>query len=447
MDTAVDASLNRRRFLGTAGAGLLAFAAGCGGSRSGMGQPEGKVPERFAGRQRVVIWYPWSAVPGDAFQRLVARFNGGQTAVYVEAQFQGTYDDTAQKLATAMLARQVPDLCVFSEVTWNKFYFNDTLEPLNGYFRSAGVKPTDYIDQFITEGTKKNDVWWVPFARSTPLFYYNKDAFAAAGLPAHGPKTWSELLEWAPALTRRQIDHQTPKLIAYLQSGGDWQFQGAVWQWGGNYSNGLNVTIDQGGAVEAGEWQRRLIHERQLAYMAESPKTDFANGLIATVCDSTGALTGITKDSPFEVGTAFLPEETAFGCPTGGGGISIMAGASKERKQAAFEFVAFLARPEIAAQWSIDTGYLPSTKAALETPAMRRLFADNPNFKTAVDQLPKSKAQDPVRLLVPNASREISAGLQEIYADNRPAAEVFKTVAGELRKGADAIRETVERHT
>ncbi|MGW7480277.1 ABC transporter substrate-binding protein [Nonomuraea muscovyensis] len=439
------ASLNRRQFLGAAGAGLLAFAAGCGGSGSGMAQPEGKVPEQYAKRQRVVIWYPWSGVPGDAFQRLVTAFNGSQSDIYVEAQFQGTYDETAQKLATAMQARQLPDLCVFSEVTWNKFHLNDTLEPLGSYFSGGSLKPADYIDQLIGEGTVKNEVWWVPFARSTPLFYYNKELFAAAGLPDRGPETWTELREWAPALAARKVNGQSPKLTAYFKVDGDWQFQGTVWQWGGAYSSGLDVTIDQGGAVEAGEWQRRLIHDDKLAYMAQSPKLDFANGLIATVCESTGALTGITKDSPFEVGTAFLPEHTAFGCPTGGGGISIMAGAAKERKQAAFQFLSFLARPENATRWSVETGYLPSTKAALETAEMKKLFADKPNFKMAVDQLPKTKAQDQVRLLVPNANRAIYGGLQKIYADNQPAAEVFAAVAAELKKGVDSVRATVEK--
>ncbi|MEU9836536.1 ABC transporter substrate-binding protein [Streptosporangium sp. NPDC048047] len=440
-------SLNRRHFLGATGAGLLALATGCGsGSGSGMAQPEGKVPAQYSKRQRVVIWYPWAAVPGEAFQRLVTAFNGAQNDIYVEAQYQGSYDETAQKLATAMQARQLPDLCVFSDVTWNKFHLNDTLEPLGSYFSAGSLKPAEYVDQLIAEGTAKNETWWVPFARSTPIFYYNKDLFEAAGLPDRGPKTWSELREWSKAITAQKVGGQNPKLTAYAQVDGDWQFQGTVWQWSGNYSKGLDVTIDTGGAVEAGEWQRKLIHDDKLAYMAQSPKLDFSNGLIATLVESTGALTGITKDSPFKVGTAYLPEETAFGCPTGGGGLSIMAGASKERKQAAFEFLKFVARAENAARWTVETGYLPATKAAMETPEMLKLFDENPNFKKAVDQLPRTKAQDPVRLLVPNANRAIYGGLQKIYADNQPAEAVFKAVGAELRKGVESIRKTVEKH-
>ena len=42
--------------------------------------------------------------------------------------------------------------------------------------------------------------WAVPYARSTPLFYYNKDLWAAAGLPDRGPETWAELEEWDASL-------------------------------------------------------------------------------------------------------------------------------------------------------------------------------------------------------------------------------------------------------
>jgi sn-glycerol 3-phosphate transport system substrate-binding protein len=146
-------------------------------------------------------------------------------------------------------------------------------------------------------------------------------------------------------------------------------------------------------------------------------------------------------------GAAFVPQQTQFGCPTGGGGLSIMGGAPKERQEAAFQFIKFAAKPENAAQWSIDTGYLPATKAALETPQMQQRFTERPAFKVAVDQLPRTQAQDAVRLMVPNANRSIYGGLQKIYADNRPAQEVFKAVAEELRKSTESVRGQVEKYT
>ncbi|MFC6016142.1 ABC transporter substrate-binding protein [Plantactinospora solaniradicis] len=443
--------LSRRRLLGLAGGAALALTPlGCGGGGGSGGsqfsQPKGDVPGQYAKRQRVVVWYPYSGVPADAFNRLVGKFNESQQDVYLEAQFQGTYDEVSQKLAAGLQARQIPELCIFSEVTWHRFHLNQTLEPMTGYFDND-FSPTGYVDSLINEGTVRNEVWWVPFGRSTPLFYYNRDMFAKAGLPDRGPKTWDELREWAPALRKVSVGGRAPRLHAYPRVDGDWMFQGAVWQWGGNYSRGMEVAIDTGGAVEAGEWQRRLIHQDKLAYMTESPRVDFTNGLIATLQDSTGVMTTLTKEAKFAFGAAFLPEQKAFGCPTGGGGLAMLAGPPKERKEAAFEFIRFAARPENVAQWSVDTGYLPSTKAAQQTPELQKLFTERPGYKVAVDQLPKTQAQDQVRLLVPNANKAIYGGLQKIYADNQPAQQVFSAVAEELRKNAESVKDAVAKYS
>jgi hypothetical protein len=96
---------------------------------------------------------------------------------------------------------------------------------------------------------------------------------------------------------------------------GDGTFQGAVWQWGGSYSKGLDVTADTGGAVAAGEWQRQLIHTDKQAYMAKSPRVDFSKSLMATLQESTGVLGTLLKEAKFEVGAAFVPQQTQFGCP------------------------------------------------------------------------------------------------------------------------------------
>jgi sn-glycerol 3-phosphate transport system substrate-binding protein len=174
---------------------------------------------------------------------------------------------------------------------------------------------------------------------------------------------------------------------------------------------------------------------------------DFTNGLIATLQDSTGVLTSLTKEAKFAFGASFVPEQKAFGCPTGGGGLAVLAGAAKERKQAAFEFIRFAAKPENSAQWSIDTGYLPAVKAAQQTPEMQKLFTERPGYKVAVDQLPRTQAQDPVRLLVPNANKSIYGGLQKIWADNQPAQQVFASVAEELRKSSESVKDAVAKHS
>lgn len=444
--------MDRRRFLISSGGALGSIViiacggGGNGGNGEGAAQPvsTGGVPAEAKGRTRVVFWSAFSGTNGKALETLVKKFNDSQKEIFIENQYQGTYEETAQKLATALVAKQIPDMAIMSEVTWNKFYLGENLQSMSDYFKDGGLDPADYVQSLIQEGTKDNQIWWVPFARSTPLFYYNRDMFKQAGLPDRGPKTWDELREWGPALMKLP---KNPKVHAYTNAANynAWHFQGNVWQWGGNYSDkDFNILLDQGGAVEAGEWLRKFVHEDKMGYMADDQSVDFGNGLVATTQQSTGSLRGIVEAAQFKVGTAMLPEKEKFGCPTGGAGIGIMAAAPDERKKAAFEFIKFAAKPENVAYWAQQTGYMPVTNSGRESAEMQSYFKTNPNYKAAVEQLPKTQPQDPVRPLVPNGDQTIGKALERILANNEPAPAAFKAAAQQLKSDAEEVKQQVK---
>ncbi len=396
------------------------------------------------GKIRVVYWSSWGGDSGKAMQKLVDDFNASQKEIFVENQYQGNYEETAQKLATALAARQVPEIASLSEVTWNRFYLNNSLAPLNDHMETAGLDPKDYVESLINEGTKDGTIWWVPFARSTPLFYYNRDMFQKAGLPDRGPETWSELQEWGEAL-KGKGGAKNVHAFTNAKNYNAWHFQGNVWQWDGRYSDEeFNALIDEENAVEAGEWLRQFVHEQKMGYMAEDQSVDFGNGLCATTQQSTGSLGGITEAAKFEVGTAMLPEQEKFGCPTGGAGLGVLAAAPDERKAAAVEFISFLAKPENVTSWSKTTGYMPVTNSARESEEMQSYFKENPNFQVAVEQLPKTQPQDTARTLIPNGDQTIGTGLERILVNNEPAEQAFKGVAEQLESDAREVKEQVE---
>ncbi len=397
------------------------------------------------GRVKVVYWSSWGGKNGEGVQKLVDDFNASQTEIAVENQFQGTYEETAQKLATAMAAHQTPDMVSLSEVTWNRFYLNQTLQPLDDYFTKANFSVNEYVDPLIKEGTRQGKVWWVPFARSTPLFYYNRDLLKKAGLPDRGPETWDEVQQWGAEIMK--VAGENTKVFAFTtaKNYNAWHFQGNVWQWNGFYSDkDLNALIDQPNPVAAGEWARKFIHEDKMGYMADDQSTDFINGLCAMTSQSTGSLGTIATSAKFAVGTAFLPKHDQFGCPTGGAGLSIIAAAQDEQKQAAVEFLKFLAKPENVVFWSKHSGYMPISKSAVNSPEMQEYFKQNPNFKVAVDQLPKTQPQDTARLFIPNGDQTIGTGLERIFVKNEPADQVFSAVAKQLERDAQDIKQQIQ---
>jgi len=427
----------------TAAAGGATTAAAGGGAA----QPAATAPAvSTAGKVQVVFWSAWGGKNGEGVQKLVDDFNASQPDIVVENQFQGTYDETAQKLAQGLQARQVPDMVALSEVTWNRFYINQSLQALDELFTTANFDPAaEYVEPLIKEGTRGGKIWWIPFARSTPLFYFNRDVFKQAGLPDRGPETWDELREWGPELMK--VGGENMKVFAYAtaKNFNAWHFHGNVWQWGGRYSDEeLNALIDEAPAVEAGEWVRRFVHEDKMGYMADDHSVDFINGLCATTSQSTGSLGGILTGAKFQVGTAFLPQEKQFGCPTGGAGLALLASAPDDRKQAAVEFIKFLAKPENVAFWSKHSGYMPATKSANESADMQALFKENPNYKMAVDQLPMTQAQDTARRLIPNGDTTIGTGLERIIVNNEPAQQVFAAVAAQLEQDAQSVKDQIK---
>lgn len=445
---APSASLSRRRFLTLAGmtAAAVPILSACGspsgGSSGGFSQPDVAPPAPFKGRTNVVVWSPWSGTNHDAFAGLVARFNESQSDIYAEVQQFKGYDGVTEKLSAGLQARQIPEIAVFSDVSWNKFFLSDMVEPLDGYF-TDGWNADTYHQRLFAEGVVRGSSYWVPFGRSTPLFYYNREIFAEAGLPDRAPQTWDEFREWGREVTGR--DYRGNKVVMRGYNGADdWYFQGLLWNYGGAMSQGLEVTLDAPEAIAAAEFDRAVINDDKIGYLAQDYTTDFSNGLVATIANSTGALTGLTKGADFEVGAGFLPTAKDVGVPTGGAGLSILKNADPERKAAAAKLIEFLAQDAQAGDWAVDTGYLPATHGASQSAAVVKRIAENPNYGLAVKQLDIARQPDAVRRYVSSTIIEVRGAIQKLYTENADPATVLSEAAKVIRKDTDAIRAQYE---
>ncbi|MCC6791826.1 MAG: ABC transporter substrate-binding protein [Thermomicrobiales bacterium] len=392
----------------------------------------------------VLYWGAFSGALGEAEKTIVDQFNAGQTDVKVNYETYNDYESLAQKLTASLAGGAAPDIALLSDVWWFKFYLAEALAPLNDFIAANEVDIADFQDSLIVEGYRDETYWWMPFARSTPLFYYNKEAFAAAGL-TEAPKTWDELIAAAPAIVTKDGDTITRSAFAHPSAGSyiAWLFQGVVWQYGGVYSDAdFNIKLNEEGAVKAGELYRASVQDGWATTPADI-NTDFLNGLTASMMASTGGLAGLTKDATFEFGTAFLPQAEQFGCCTGGAGLSILAGSAPKKQEAAFKFIEFITSPESTAWWSQNTGYMPTRKSAVTGESMQAFFAQNPNFKVAVDQLAQTKPQDAARVFIPGGDQIIGKGLERITINGEEVQPVFDEVAQELKDEAEPVLEAL----
>lgn len=438
------ASSTRRGFLGALGLGAGLALGGCGlTSGDTYRQPDSTVPAEYTGRQRVVAWTTWGSDSGKAMSELGTRFNQSQKDIFVDVQSQnGNYNKLAQKLTTGLRAHVIPDIAVFSEVTWHKFVLNDILEPAENHMSAKDLAV--YNQDLLKEGVLGGKTWWIPFARSTPLFFYNPEIFEKAGLPARAPETWTELAEWAGQLQGVQYKSNKPRMMTYPKTDADWKFQGLLWNFGGTISKGLDVTFDHDPVIAAGEYQQRLIKKGH-GYMSASANVDFQTGVVAAIEQSTGSLKEMATAAEFEVKAAFVPGEKERAVPTGGGGFSIMAPAAKENKAAAAEFLKFLARPENSAYWTLATGYMPVVDAAKKEPELAEKLKEDPNFSVAVEQLKYSRPEDDLRLFSLNATLDLTDGVERISTTDGAVGPIFRDVADWLRQDAEQIEEQYRR--
>jgi sn-glycerol 3-phosphate transport system substrate-binding protein len=433
--------INRRSLLkGSAG---LAGAAAISKRSTSFAAPA--VIKQTGSTIDITYWGSFADILGEAEQEVVNRFNESQQDVRVTYEFQGNYEETAQKLTAALAARQVPDVALLSDVWWFKFYLSKALAPLDEFIDANEYTTSDVVDSLLVEGNREGQQFWLPFARSTPLFYYNVDMFEEAGLTDGPPETWSEFEEVAPSLvneSEQRVAFAHPSSGSYIA----WLFQGVTWAFGGRYSDqDFNIHIAEPEAVAAGEFYRRSVADGW-ASTPDDIVADFASGLTAAMMASTGSLTGVKEQvgDSFNFRTAFLLKEKEIGVCTGGAGLSVMAGAPPEKQEAAFKFIAFATSPEITTFWSQATGYMPVRKSAVESEEMQAFFEENPNFRTAVEQLPLTQPQDAARVFIPNGDQIIGRGLEEITINLTEAQVALEDVAAVLEEEAQPIIEQIE---
>jgi sn-glycerol 3-phosphate transport system substrate-binding protein len=324
--------------------------------------------------------------------KLVARYHDTHPGVAVKAIYSGTYDETMTKARAQFKAGQPPDVLIASAV--ELFNLRD-LDMIVAY--EDALKGTDtawtkrFYEAFMVNSTQDGKTWGLPFQRSTIIQYYNKDAFRKAGLdPDHPPKTWEELRDMSLKLRDAggvKFGFQIPS-----DNFGDWLFAALCWQ------NGLALVSPDGKhayfndprAVEALQYWVDLgkagaVPKGSVSW-ATTPK-DFVEGKVAIMWTTTGNLTNVRKQAKFDFGVSPLPAHRQPGSPTGGANLYVFKTGDAAKERAAAEFAKWMSDPEQAAEWSIATGYVGSSEAAYDTPAMKAYVASFPAAVVARDQL------------------------------------------------------------
>ncbi|WP_437858165.1 ABC transporter substrate-binding protein [Sorangium sp. So ce363] len=353
-------------------------------------------------RAEASLWFAYGGKNREVLLSLVDQFHREQGRYRIDAVYQGDYFEALAKLRTALAAGAAPALThVVGEVV-PYLAEADVLEPLDRFLADAPGGDLDVVEALGQSGTfvggGERPLVCLPFNRSTPIAYYNRDVFRELGLSP--PTTWEELRATAARLVVR--DGESTRRWGF-ECPVDWWFWAAlVGQAGGDVvaPDGTPTLGGEAGVRALRFWQT-LVHEDRTMkpppgrdYNAwQVTNTDFLAGRVAMIWTSTAFLRYLEDNASqagagkFEVGAAPLPRDVRASVPTGGTMFVMPRGAAPAAQEAAFAFLRWMMQPEQANSFATRTGYIPVSRRGLEVLRQGGYYAAHPNDRVAVDQL------------------------------------------------------------
>lgn len=388
---------------------------------------------------KIVYWRALSGAAGDIQDELARQFNEAQDEVEVEVQFQGSYEELLQKLQAALIAGNPPDV-VQLDSPWVALFAKDgVLAALDTLAANPdyGLNKDDFIPGFIADGYYEGKLYAVPFMRSTPLLYYNKEMFAEAGLPDRVPETWQEFVEFSEKLTKVENGKPVQQGISYTMGAttAHWYLQAAIYAYGGQVSDeNFELHLTEPEAIQAAQlWQDTVKNGIGKAGIDEGgSQADFLNHRVGMAFGSTGSMANLMNNADFTVGAGMIPAATKRQVPVGG---SVVALTTKDepKQVAAMKFIKFLTQPENIAELVIATGYLPTTQASINHPDLVAYYEEFPERRVALDQLEYARPQASVISLT-TGTELLRQAVEKILVGMVPVEEAFSEAEEALKQ-------------
>jgi len=403
-------------------------------------------------------WHAMGGKLGEKVEELANGFNASQSDYKVVPVNKGNYTETMTSTIAAFRAGEQPHIVqVFEVGTATMMAAEGAVYPVYQLMEDAGVAfdQGDYLPAVISYyQNTDNQLLSLPFNSSTPVLWYNKDAFAEAGLdPENPPKTWADM------------EAASLKLLEAGYSCG-FSFGWQSWVMLENFSAWHNIPLGTRENGFAGINTEFVFadqpvtqkHFENLAAWSEAgafvyggrrgeslPK--FINQECPMWMNSSAYYAAISDQAQFEFGQAQLPHYAEVAAAPqnsiiGGATLWVLQGHESEEYKGVAEFFAYLSTPEVQADWHQSTGYVPITTAAYELSKEQGFYESNPGTDTAIIQLSLNQPTPNSRGLrfgnFVQIRDIINEEMEAIWAGQKTAAE---GLADAQRRGNDLLRQ------
>ena len=351
----------------------------------------------------IQFWHAMGGPAGLQVEAIAQKFNAAQKDYVVVPTYKGSYDETLAAAFIAFRSGTAPHVVqVFDLGTQNMMSAHNAVRPAWQVMGEAGERLdakafVPAVASYFADAQGRLDA--LPFNTSTPVLFYNKDAFRAAKLdPEKPPKTWYEMV---PTIAALKAAGGMP--CGYVTSWQSWVHLENASAW----HNQEFATKGNGmGGLDAKLVFNTHLMMRHIATLASWVKAEyftptgrrdeaearFTRGACALLTASSSTIAELQAAAKFDFGVAQMPYyDDVKGAPQntliGGGALWVMNGHKKPEYAGVAKFFAYLTRPEVQAEWHQQTGYVPTTLAAYELTKKAGFYEKNPGQEIALRQL------------------------------------------------------------
>jgi sn-glycerol 3-phosphate transport system substrate-binding protein len=350
----------------------------------------------------VMWWHAMSGELGRQLEKLAADFNASQSEYRVVPSYKGNYTETVTAAIFAFRSRGQPAIVQVNEIaTATMMAAKGAIYPVFELMRdeSEAFSPAAYLPAVTGYyADVAGNMLSFPFNASTPMLYYNKNLFRAAGLdPEMAPKTWLEVGAVAKRL------RASGAVCGFTTSWPSWinvenfsAFHNLPISTKANGFNGLDAALTFNNPVMVGhiaqlaEWQTTKVFDYSGRATTAEPR--FQNGECGIFIGSSATRADIKANSKFEVGYGMLPYwPDVEGAPQntiiGGATLWVLRDRPRAEYKGVAKFFGYLSKPEIQAVWHQTTGYLPITRAAFDLTRAQGFYDRNPGTAISIEQI------------------------------------------------------------
>ncbi|MBI4290457.1 MAG: sn-glycerol-3-phosphate ABC transporter substrate-binding protein UgpB [Betaproteobacteria bacterium] len=356
----------------------------------------------------IQFWHSMSGPLGESAVAVIDQFNASQNVYRVAPVFKGDDEESVAAAIAAARAGKAPHIVQVSDAgTATILAAKKSIRPVHQMMAAAGEKfdARSYfpaVSGHYTDGRGK--LLSLPFNGATPVFYYNKDAYRAAGLdPEHAPRTWPEVQQ---AALKVQESGATPCAFTtgwqswvQVENLSAWHNQPVATRNNGFAGTDVKLKFNSELLIRhvslLSSWMKSGLFT--YAGRRNAAEAKFREGECAMLTSSSVAYAAMAKNARFPIGVAPLPYYDEFkGAPfntvVGGASLWVMAGKKPVEYKGVAKFFSFLSRPEVQAAWVEETGSLPVTRAGAEQARKQGFYTRNPGAEASVTQMSKATA-------------------------------------------------------